>query len=95
MQRLKSLIAPLLIASASVPVSSCGDAVQTFPAPPADLFRHSAEPAIPAEAAASEKAYEDWNKDHADWGRADAAAMDRACLWFRDAGYVVECGPRP
>ncbi len=92
MQRLPTYpIRHLLIASAAMLVSSCGGQVKSMPAPPASLFARQAEPAIPPAAATSEAAYLGWRRDHADWGRTVAAALDNACLWFRDAGYKVEC----
>ena len=87
----ESPISLFLIAFAATHVSSCGEQVKSVPAPPADLFARQAEPIITPEAATSEAAYLTWRRDHADWGRRVAATLDNACLWFRDAGFKVEC----
>jgi hypothetical protein len=46
---------------------------------------------MPAEAVMSEAAYEAWREDVSDWGDTQAGIIDRACLWLRNAGVVLEC----
>ena len=92
MRRQASLIKALALGSALACAQSC--AGPASPRLPADLFQRPAEPAIPPEAATSEAAYEKWNADHADWGRAVAAAFDNACAWLREAGLGATC-PEP
>jgi len=89
-----------LLASALVLVSSCGDKARIPPPanlnPPANLLTHADEPAITAEAATSEAAYERWREDHSDWGTDNAGIIDRACWWFQDAGITtLTCRDRP
>lgn len=89
-------IRPLLLASALVLASSCA-ANQARPGlnPPADLLRHPPRPAIGTDALTSEQAYEHWRDDVDDWGKGNAAIIDRACWWFQDAGVTLACAPRP
>lgn len=94
-----SLTASLLLASALVLASSCGhkdERPKSAPplSPPADLLVREDRPVLTAEALASEDAYEDWVSDVDDWGKVNAAIIDRACWWLQDAEVEVICRPR-
>lgn len=87
----------LALASALALVSSCAGKppIAARSRPPVDLFARPDRPEIPLEALTSEAAYEGWRDDDHDWGTAIAGVIDRACWWFVDAGYVLNCRPRP
>lgn len=44
-----------------------------------------------AEALTSEEAYERQRDAKIEWGRDNAAIIDRACHWFKDAGVLITC----
>lgn len=73
-------------------MSSCAGRATLHP--PADLLQHPPRPVITADALISEQAFESWRDDVDDWGQANAATIDRACWWLRDAGVAIACAPR-
>ena len=48
-----------------------------------------------AEALTSEEAYERQRDAKIEWGRGNAAIIDRACWWMQDAGVTITCRERP
>lgn len=83
----------LALGSALVLVSSCGDRSRPVVGitPPADLLTRQAEPPMPAEALTSEEAYERSRDAKIEWGLSNAAIIDRACKWLKDAGVTLNC----
>lgn len=76
-------------------MSSCGKPLPPVNLnPPADLLTRADEPPMTAEALASEEAYERQRDAKIEWGRTNAAIIDRACWWMRDAGVKVDCRKR-
>lgn len=47
------------------------------------------------EALRSEEAYERQRDAKIEWGRSNAAIIDRACWWMQDAGVKINCRKRP
>ena len=43
----------------------------------------------------SEETYERERDGKIEWGRDNAAIIDRACWWFQDAGVTISCRKRP
>lgn len=86
----------LVLASACVLASSCGDkpGPKVGLNPPADLLARADEPAMTEEALTSEEAYERQRDAKIEWGRDNAALIDRACWWLQDAGVKLDCRQR-
>lgn len=86
----------LLLVSAAALVSSCGKPLPPVEVqPPANLLERRDEPAMPVEALTSEEAYEQARDAKIEWGRENAALIDRACWWLQDAGVKLDCRDRP
>ena len=87
----------LLLVSALALVSSCGDKPrpQVRLSPPADLLTRADEPEMTLESLTSEEAYERQRDAKIEWGRENAAIVDRACWWLVDAGVTITCRERP
>lgn len=47
-----------------------------------------------AEALDSEEVYERQRDAKIEWGRDNAAVIDRGCWWLKDAGVELDCRPR-
>jgi hypothetical protein len=43
----------------------------------------------------SEEVYERERDAKIEWGRSNAAMIDRACWWLQDAGVTISCAKRP
>jgi hypothetical protein len=43
----------------------------------------------------SEETYERERDAKIEWGRGNAAIIDRACWWLHDAGVAIACAARP
>ena len=93
MQLPTSPIRACLLASALFCVSSCNNK----PKPvvglqvPADLLQREQEPPMTADALTSEKVYEEQRQAKITWGRRNAAIIDRACAYLKDAGVTLTC----
>lgn len=88
----------LLLASVCALAPNCTGPDKPRPtvalSPPADLLDRAPEPAMPVEALTSEEAYEQARDRKVEWGRANAAVIDRACAWLKAAGVALDCGAR-
>lgn len=88
-------IRALVLASLLVSVSSCGDKPRVLITPPANLLQRADEPPMTPEALTSEEVYEQQRDAKIEWGRSNAAIIDRACWWMQDAGVKLDCRTRP